>query len=121
MFLNSDGRERKGNPVFGPGATSSSAAGGHVEGYTDDRGAVLTLSMNRGTTTILRLILVIMESFGSFCSGKWGVSWAVAEGQEVMGRPMNRGRTINIIGTMNGNANAAGWQERLRRSVNVEV
>jgi hypothetical protein len=86
LFLNSDGRERKGKlPVFELGVTSSSASGRHVEGYIDDRGVVLTLSTNRGTMTILRLILVIMKSFGSFCSGKWGVSWAAAEGSGVYG------------------------------------
>jgi len=26
-----------------------------------------------------------MKSFGSFCSGKWGVSWAAAEGSGVYG------------------------------------
>jgi hypothetical protein len=86
LFLNSDGRERKGKlPVFEMGAASSSASGGHVEEYIDDRGVVLTLSTNRGTMTILRLILVIMKSFGSFCSGKWGARGQRRKVQEFMG------------------------------------
>lgn len=90
MFLNSEGRERKGNfPAFG-GVESPSSSEGYAEGYADERGVVAVLSRNCGTIISLRFILLIMMDLGN--------RFQVSRSKEVRGLVPKDGTAQQVIG-----------------------
>jgi hypothetical protein len=90
LFLNSDGRERKGKlRAFGVALPSSSE--GYAEGYADERGIVAALSRGCGTMISLRFILLIMVDLGSRfqvspAKGVGGLAHGDRASQKVIGR-----------------------------------
>ncbi len=90
MFLNSEGRRRKGNfPAFG-GVVSPSSSDGYAEGYAEERGVVAALSTSRGTTISLRFNLLIMMNLDN--------RFQVSPANEVGGLVLQDATAQRIIG-----------------------